>query len=290
MREIQPLITQFLRERGLTLSVEKTHITHIEEGFDFLGQHIRKYRNGRGKSKQCKLLITPSRKNVRAFLTKVRAIVKGNKQATAGHLIAQLNPVMRGWANYHRHVVSAATFHRMDHAIFGMLWSWAKRRHLHKARNWIKHKYFQQCDLRDWVFYGEVTGREGKPQTVRLLHAASVAIERHTLIQATANPYDLAWEPYFEHRQGVQMAANLAGRGKLLYLWKEQKGICPVCRQKITKLTGWDKHHIVWRVYGGGDEAENQVLLHPNCHRQVHDQELEVAKPRPAKRTGERKA
>lgn len=218
------------------------------------------------------------------------SIRQGNKQATAGHLIEQLNPVIRGWANYHRHVVSAATFHRMDHAIFKALWSWAKRRHLHKARDWIKHKYFQQCDLRDWVFYGEVTGREGKPQTVRLLHAASVAIKRHTLIQATANPYDPAWEPYFEHRLGVQMAGNLAGRRKLLYLWKEQKGRCPVCRQKITKLTGWDKHHIVWRVYGGSDRAENQMLLHPNCHRQVHSQELEVAKPRPATSTGERKA
>lgn len=86
------------------------------------------------------------------------------------------------------------------------------------------------------------------------------------------------------------MAANLAGRRKLLYLWREQKGICPVCRQKITKLTGWNKHHLVWRVYGGGDEAENQMLLHPNCHRQVHNQELEVAKPRPAKSAGERKA
>ena len=281
MQEIQPLVSQFLAERGLTLSTEKTHITHIETGFDFLGQHIRKYRNGR----QCKLLITPSRKNMRAFLTKVRAIVKGNKQATAGQLIAQLNPVIRGWANYHRHVVSSAAFQRMDHAIFQMLWQWAKRRHPHKARDWIKRKYYQHCGMRDWVFYGEVRGREGQPQVVRLLHAGSVAIERHTQIQATANPYDPAWEPYFERRQGVQMAANLAGRRKLLYLWKQQQGVCPVCQQRITKLTGWDKHHIVWRVLGGGDDAENQVLLHPNCHRQVHSQELEVAKPRPA--TGE---
>ncbi len=121
MQEIQPLVTAFLAERELTLAVEKTHITHIETGFDFLGQNIRKYRNGR----QTKLLITPSRKNVRTFLAKVRGIVKGNKQATAGHLIAQLNPVIRGWANYHRHVVSSATFHSVDHAIFSVLWQWA---------------------------------------------------------------------------------------------------------------------------------------------------------------------
>lgn len=291
-QQIQPLVTQFLGERGLTLSEEKTHITHIEEGFDFLGQHLRKYHNGRGKSKQYKLLITPSYKSVRAFLTKIRGVVKGNKQATAGHLIMQLNPVIRGWANYHRHVVSTATFHRVDHAIFCTLWQWAKRRHPNKTREWIKQKYFQRCDLRDWVLFGEVTGRGGKAQIVRLLNAASVAIERHTLIEGTANPYDPAWEPYFEHRLGMQMAANLVGGKKLLYLWKEQKGICPVCGQKITKLTGWDNHHIVWRVYGGGDGAGNRMLLHPNCHRQVHSQnrKLEVAKPRPPTEAGERKA
>jgi len=71
-------------------------------------------------------------------------------------------------------------------------------------------------------------------------------------------------------------------------IWQEQNGICPLCNQKITKLTGWHNHHIVWRVNGGSDKAENRVLLHPNCHRQVHSQMLEVAKPRPS--SGVRKA
>ena len=90
-QEIKPLVEQFLRERGLELSPEKTRITHIEDGFDFLGQHVRKYAG--------KLLIQPARKNVKAFLGKIRKIVKANKQATTANLIAQLNPVIRGWAN-----------------------------------------------------------------------------------------------------------------------------------------------------------------------------------------------
>jgi RNA-directed DNA polymerase len=90
----------------LELSPEKTRITHIEDGFDFLGQNVRKYAG--------KLLIKPARKNVKAFLGKVRHIVKANKQATAANLIAQLNPMIRGWANYHRHVVSKRTFHHVD--------------------------------------------------------------------------------------------------------------------------------------------------------------------------------
>lgn len=92
-------------------------------------------------------------------------------------------------------------------------------------------------------------------------------------------PYEL----YFEARLGVQMANHLRGRRKLLYWWREQNGICPVCNQPITQLTGWHNHHIVWRTLGGLDRADNRVLLHPNCHRQVYSQGLEVAKPRPSR-------
>src|SRR5215475_4759478 len=134
-QEIKPLVEQFLRERGLELSPEKTRITHIEDGFDFLGQNVRKYAG--------KLLIKPARKNVKAFLGKVRQIVKANKQATAANLIAQLNPMIRGWANYHRHVVSKQTFYHVDTAIFKVLWSWAKRRHPNKPRRWVADKYFR---------------------------------------------------------------------------------------------------------------------------------------------------
>ncbi|ETW99291.1 MAG: hypothetical protein ETSY2_41235 [Candidatus Entotheonella gemina] len=97
-QEVKPLVEQFLRQRGLELSPEKTRITHIEDGFDFLGQNVRKYVG--------KLLIKPARKKVKTFLGKVRQVVKANKQATAVNLIAQLNPMIRGWTNYHRHVMS----------------------------------------------------------------------------------------------------------------------------------------------------------------------------------------
>src|SRR6266480_5600852 len=99
-QEVQPLSEEFLRERGLQLSPEKTLITHIEDGFDFLGQNVRKYQTG----KRHKLLTTPSKKNVKAFSEKVREIMKANKALPAGKLIAKLNPIVRGWANYHRHI------------------------------------------------------------------------------------------------------------------------------------------------------------------------------------------
>ena len=268
--EVKPLVEQFLQERGLELSPEKTRITHIEEGFDFLAQNVRAYHGT--------ILVKPSRKNVATFLTKVRAIIKASGQTTAGNLIVQLNPVIRGWANYHRHVSSKQTLRKVDDAIFRALWQWAQRRHPKKPKRWVKEKYFQSVGGRNWVFRGEVTGREGTRQTVDLFAASSMPIQRHTKIKGEANPYDPTWELYFEERLNAKMARTLEGRGILWYLWAEQNGICPVCHQKLTTATGWHSHHIQWRTHGGSDAIENRVLLHPNCHQQVHSQGLTVGK------------
>lgn len=273
--DIKPLVETFLRERGLELSPEKTHITPITDGFDFLGQTIREYHG--------KVLVKPSRTNVKTFLAKIRDVIRRNAQATAGHLIALLNPKIRGWANYHHHATSKRTFVKVDHAIFQALWRWAKRRHPKKGRRWIKDKYFLSEGTRNWVFSGELEGSGGNPYCVRLLSASATPITRWVKVKGKANPYDPAWELYFEERLGVKMAANLKGRRQLLRLWKEQAGLCPVCHQKITQLTGWHNHHLVWRTSGGPDRAENRVLLHPNCHHQVHSLGLSVVKPRPAK-------
>lgn len=190
---------------------------------------------------------------------------------------------------YHRHVVSKQVFHDVDHAIFLALWAWARRRHRNKPRRWIKAKYFCQVGLNHWVFTGMFKDESGQMRTSHLFAASSLRIQRHTKIRAEANPHDPAWETYFEKRLDLHMGATLKGKRWLLHLWKEQAGLCPVCQQKITKITGWHSHHILWRSKGGSDRAENRVLLHPTCHRQIHSQGLHVEKPRPVKRA-ERKA
>ena len=195
-------------------------------------------------------------------------------------MIGLLNPVIRGWANFHRHVASKQTFTKVDNAIFQALWRWARRRHPKKPLRWIKDAYSHNVGGRNWVFRGERPGKDGRPIKVRLFYASQVTIQRHVKIKGAANPYDPAWEIYFEHRLGVKMSENLRERRKLLHLWKEQDGICPVCEQPITALTGWHNHHIVRRVHGGTDRAENRVLLHPNCHTHVHHHGLIVVKPR----------
>lgn len=268
--EIKPLIISFLKERGLTLSEEKTTITNIAEGFDFLGQNIRKYKG--------KLIIKPSKKNVSNFLGKVRRTIKQNKQATAGNLVWKLNPILRGWANYHKHVCSKSTFSSCEFKINKSLWWWAKRRHSSKSKHWIRDKYFGE----DYTFNG-ILNSNNKTQRLRKVHLIRVdqiPIKRYVKIRSNANPYDPQWEIYFENRMDVKILDNLKRRRRLFNLWKEQRGICPICSQKITKITGWHTHHIIHRVEGGSDDIQNLVLLHPTCHKQVHCANLKVVKPR----------
>jgi RNA-directed DNA polymerase len=269
--EVKPLVEEFFKTRGLELSQEKTRVTHIEEGFDFLGQNVRKY-NG-------KLLIRPSRKNVRAVLDKVRGIIKSNKQAKTGVLIALLNPIIRGWAYYHRHVASSSSFSKVDSAIFDCLWRWARRRHRNKSSRWTYKKYFERLGGR-CVFRERARGEDGKPRIISLFRAGSLPIIRHVKIRGEANPYDPRWEAYFERRLDLKMEANPKRRQQLLRIWISQGGFCTDCGHKITRTTGWRSHKVVWRVYGGSDSMSNRVLLHPSCHNKVHDREFKVVKPR----------
>ncbi|SOE91800.1 RNA-directed DNA polymerase [Burkholderia sp. D7] len=258
-QEVKPVVVEFLAERGLVLSPEKTRITHIEEGFDFLGWNIRKY-NG-------KLLMKPSKANVKAHLDKIREIIKGNKTAKQANLIRLLNPVLRGWANYHSHVVAKQTFARVDAHIWSMLWRWAVRRHPNKGARWVKEKYFKTRGTRNWVFTVTEKQEDGTPRELALLQESDTPIHRHVKIRASANPHDPEWEPYFESRWGKRMRNSSRGRAKLYRVWRKQDGLCPDCQEPIAKGTPWVVRYIVKRTEGGSDAARNLELHHLNCHR-----------------------
>jgi RNA-directed DNA polymerase len=272
--EVRAFVEGFLAERGLELSPEKTHLTHIDQGFDFLGQNVRRY-NG-------KLIIKPSKKNLKAYLDKIKAILKANPTIQTGELIQQLNPIIRGWANYHRHVCSKYTYRYSDFAIFQALWRWARRRHpKNKNAHWVRKKYFRTYGTRTWTFSGEIRGRDGKEKIVHLLYAANTPIRRYAKIKARANPFDPQWELYFENRIAARMKDSLSP--KLLTLWLRQKGKCPTCQQLISLESGWHVHHVVWRSNGGGNQLSNLQILHPACHWQSHAYRLKMVEPRPVK-------
>ena len=274
--EVKPLVAHFLKERGLELSHEKTSIAHIDDGFDFLGQNVRRYKN--------KVLLKPSRRNVKTFLAKIRDVMRQHSgHLTAGKLIQRLNPLIRGWALYHRHASSSRTFAHVDDVIFRRLWRWARRRHQHKKARWVMKKYFRLPGDEGWRFNGTVRTRTGRHYAVRLVKARDIHIRRHIKVRGEANPYDPAWELYFEERLANRMASTLTGQRRARYLWQEQNGRCRVCGQALTLENGWQVHHLLWRSHGGSSNTANTVLLHPNCHRQVHSEGMVVAKPRPAR-------
>jgi len=277
---VLPAIQAFLTQRGLTLSDEKTQITHIEKGFDFLGQNVRKYKG--------KLLIKPSKKNIKTFLDKVQEVVKSLSNVKTIHLIETLTPMIRGWALYHRHIVAKETFGHIDHAITMMLWRWAKRRHGgDKNKMWIKNRYFTRNKGKDWILY-DMEGETEKAEKVTLFQASSIAIKRHVKIDGKANPYAAAHETYFEKRADEKMAAKFTGRQLLEYLYIRQKGCCAFCEQRLTPETGWNTHHIEQRHLGGRNTDDNLVLLHPNCHQSVHQINFSFTKPLPRNPHGKR--
>lgn len=148
-----------------------------------------------------KLFIKPARKNVAAMMRKVRAIIKSTASMTQEYLIGQLNPVIRGWANYHCNQVAKDTFTEVDHYIWWLLWQWARRRHPTKPRQWVKNKYFPPEGSRNWVFRAATTDDAGESTFVRLFNAADVPIRRHAKIRAAANPFDPRWDSYLATRR-----------------------------------------------------------------------------------------
>ena len=257
--KVLPLVRAFLQERGLELSEEKTLITHIDGGFDFLGKNIRKY-NG-------KLLIKPSKASVKSFLDKVRGIVKGNPTMEQGNLIHRMNPVIRGWVNNQHFVSSAAIFGKVDYEIYKCLWHWARRRHHNKGRKWVAARYWHRIGNRNWTFSVKNPAAKGddKAYCPVLDYATDTKYRKYTKVRADANPFDETWAGYFEEREGEKMLHSLKGRDALLKIWRNQKGCCPVCGEKLNSETGFKMHKHT--TIGG---SSRKTMVHKECHRSLH--------------------
>lgn len=194
--KVMPVLAAFLKERGLEFSPTKTKITHIDEGFDFLGFNVRKYKG--------KFLTKPSKKNIKSFLDDIRKTIKSNGAAKTENLIHQLNPKIRGWANYYCHVVAKEAFTYVDRCIFMALMKWMKRRHPDKGPQWQYNKYFRSQDLQRWIFHAIVKDKEGKKFFLDLFKAVHVPIRRHVKVRADATPYDPEYKDYFLNRKRLR--------------------------------------------------------------------------------------
>ena len=169
--EAKELVRKHIAQRGLKLSEEKTVITHICDGFDFLGFNFRKY-NG-------KLLVKPSKKSQQKVKDKIRDVIKNNKNAAQDNLIRMLNPIITGWSNYFRGTAAKETFGKIHNMTFLLLWKWARRRHPNKGRRWIKNRYWKTVGNNRWVFM----------DTQTLLRMSDKKIIRHIPLKLDMNPY-----------------------------------------------------------------------------------------------------
>jgi len=248
--EVRELIKDLLKDMGLELSEEKTLITHINVGFDFLGWNFRKYKG--------KLLIKPSKKSIQKFTEKISNTIKKGKTWTQEVLIKTLNPIISGWSNYHQGVVSKKTFNILDNRIWNMLWKWAKRRHPNKMNTWVVDKYWHTKGTRKWVFSTKVN-------QLRLL--SDKKIIRNPKLKIDKNPYTDT--DYFVERKLQQGARKLSGKFKKV--WKNQKGKCPVCNLPIDVGNDGEERPLHHKNMNHKDNRiSNLVYLHAHCHRQYH--------------------
>lgn len=251
-KQVLPLIKEFLSQRGLALSEEKTLITHIDQGFNFLGFNIRKYKG--------KLLTMPQKEKVNSFVQKIYEVIDSNKAVSQDMLINRLNPMITGWGNYYRHGVSSVVFNKTDHRIFLKLLQWCYRRHSKKGKKWIVNKYFHKCGSRDWCFMLRRENNDTRypPKLKRLI---DIKIIRHPKITNAANPFHPQWKTYFERRQTQQMRTSLSGRNSLLHMWIRQKHQCPICKQPINK----EKRVTVTELNRDGKLVK--CLVHLECNQ-----------------------
>jgi RNA-directed DNA polymerase len=252
----------YLQKRGLELAKDKTRITHITEGFNFLGFNVRKYE----VNNKYKLLIKPSKESVQKARDKIKEIFHQMRGCNVEALIWKLNPILRGLGNYWRHQVAKEVFSDIDHYVFGKVVKHLKRLHPNKSWKWIKKRYFKP-DI-----HGQSKNRwllTAPDKFVQLTKMSWIPITRHTLIKFTSSPYDSTLEDYYYHRDIKEFHdCNIQSRQKLA---KKQNYSCPLCRTLILDSEErLELHRKIPRHQGGTDEYKNLQLVHASCHKGHH--------------------
>jgi len=263
IEQAKEVISKWLAGIGLELKPEKTRMAHTlegeEAGFDFLGFNIRQYRVGKhrsGKSgKGFKTLIKPSNKAIKTHKEKLKAVVDSHKAAPQAALISRLNPIIRGWCNYNRTVVSKEIFGELDNYLWEITEKWAKRRHPNKSKGWVHRKYWKAEGSRQWNFMDN-------KGTKLILHSETEII-RHVKVKGAVSPMDgnlVYWSKRLRKSPDVS--------NRVLKLLDRQKGKCKQCGMLFKDGDKWEVDHILPKSLGGKDWYNNLQLLHDYCHHQ----------------------
>jgi RNA-directed DNA polymerase len=260
--QVQKVIAQWLLERGLILSEEKTKIVHLQEGFNFLGFNVRQYPLINAKAGK-KLLIKPSKESVQRLRDKLKAEWHLFNGQEVDRIIQKLNPIIRGWANYFRVGVASKVFKKIDSWMYVRQFHYAKRMHPKKSLKWRQERYWDMLNLDrgdQWVFGNTRTGRH-------LLKFSWFPIERHILVKGNSSPDDAQLKGYWQERERAKIKDLKFSKQRLAY---KQNGLCRVCRQSLFNGEEIHVHHKVPRSQRENNHYSNLELVHLFCHQQVH--------------------
>ena len=178
--QVKARLAIWLVPRGLAFNEDKTRVVTLDEGFDFLGFNVRRYRG--------KLLIKPSKAAVRRIRERLRTELRSLRGSNAQAVIKRLNPIIRGWAAYYRTQVSAETFGKLDNYLWRLTYKWAIFSHANKPTSWVFARYFGKFNKARqdrWVFGDRAGGA--------YMHKFSwTNIVRHPIVMGMASPDDPA--------------------------------------------------------------------------------------------------
>jgi RNA-directed DNA polymerase len=274
--QVKQRLAVWLAPRGLRINEDKTRIVFLEDGFDFLGFHIRRYRNG-------KLLIKPSKAAVQRFRARLTAEMRALRGANAQAVIRRLNPIIRGWAAYYRTVVSKKAFVHLDTHMWKLALSWAKRSHPNKPNRWVVDRHFgafRKSRSDRWVF--------GDRDSGAYLHKfAWTPIVRHQVVKGSASPDDPALAEYWAERRRRRKPPLDNARLRLI---QAQAGRCPLCQGLLLHAdhepqtpSEWEQWVKVTRTairrqavtvnagFGTSGETVALRLIHTHCARRMSD-------------------
>src|SRR5262249_51169690 len=255
-------LRDWLAERNLQLSEEKTKLVHLSTGFDFLGFTVKHYAVPTGPP-GWRLQIRPSRKSVRRVKEPLREVWQRVQGAPVAGVVRALNPIIRGWANYFRAPCAGRTFAKLEKWMYDREVRYAKRRHPNKSRHWMARKYWGVPVWRRkdrWVFGDKASG-------AYRLRFSWFRHKQHVMVKGTASPDDARLKGYWEERRKCN-SSDLSRTDQKLA--QRQGWTCPVCGDDLLNGEELHRHHWQQRREGGTDEPANLVLLHLYCHQQIH--------------------
>jgi RNA-directed DNA polymerase len=260
--EIQRFLWDELR---LELSVEKTHVTHVNDGFDFLGFHVRRYVR---KQDRPKVLILPSKKAQTRVKAKVKEMTDRKRFRDKPLLkFSALNAVLRGWISYYRYCNAKQTAKDRDFWVNRRVFLWLQKRHRLPPRR-VLALYKQRQDGRRYNW-----GLRNGEDWLCLYRMSDQPLTKYRS-RKPSNPYLVGdWATEMERPEVPLPAYVWLGNAENNEEWRELKAAikaergaqCERCGHRV----GLDLHHVKARRYGGRDIKANAQLLCEPCHVQT---------------------